>query len=87
MWHVPAHAYPRERAFEGFSKRDQSQSVFVEHGFDDEEVGTQNDGFPFLSVDRQGWWWIMCTCIHSLETESLVYEEYLVLTSRVPMPR
>jgi len=47
---------------EGFPKRDELKSVFVEHEIEDEEVGVQDDGFPILSVDRPGWWWVMHTC-------------------------
>merc|ERR1719361_1887684 len=36
---------------EGFPKRDELKSVFVE-----------DDGFPILSVDKPGWWWVMHTC-------------------------
>jgi elongation factor 3 len=47
---------------EGFPKRDELKSVFVEHEIEDEEVGVQDDGFPILSVDKPGWWWVMHTC-------------------------
>merc|ERR1711937_1088109 len=46
---------------EGFPKRDELKSVFVEHEIEDEEVGVQDDGFPILSVDKPGWWWVMHT--------------------------
>jgi elongation factor 3 len=47
---------------EGFPKRDELKSVFVEHEIEDEEVGVQDDGFPILSVDKPGWWWVQHTC-------------------------
>merc|ERR1711871_1346390 len=47
---------------EGFPKRDELRSVFVEHEIEDEEVGVQDDGFPILSVDKPGWWWVQHTC-------------------------
>eukprot|EP00439_Symbiodinium_sp_Y106_P059383 s2085_g8.t1 len=47
---------------EGFPKRDELKSVFVEHEIEDEEVGVQDDGFPILSVDKPGWWWVVHTC-------------------------
>merc|ERR1740123_631795 len=47
---------------EGFPKRDELKSVFVEHEIEEEEVGVQDDGFPILSVDKPGWWWVMHTC-------------------------
>merc|ERR1719482_201664 len=55
---------------DGFPKRDELKSVFVEHELEDEEVGVQDDGFPILSVDKPGWWWVMHTCndVYKLET-------------------
>merc|ERR1712176_259679 len=47
---------------EGFPKRDELKSVFVEHEIEEEEVGVQDDGFPILSVDKPGWWWVQHTC-------------------------
>jgi elongation factor 3 len=46
---------------EGFPKRDELKSVFVEHEIEEEEVGVQDDGFPILSVDKPGWWWVQHT--------------------------
>merc|ERR1711887_396220 len=43
---------------EGFPKRDELKSVFVEHEIPEEEVGVQDDGFPILAVDKPGWWWV-----------------------------
>merc|ERR1719169_391982 len=55
---------------EGFPKRDELKSIFVEHEIEEEEVGVQDDGFPILSVDKPGWWWVMHTCndVYKLET-------------------
>merc|ERR1719161_2200724 len=53
-------AIAREQ-LEGFPKRDELRSVFVEHEIEDEEVGVQDDGFPILSVDKSGWWWVQHT--------------------------
>merc|ERR1712070_1071975 len=47
---------------EGFPKRDELKSIFVEHEIEEEEVGVQDDGFPILSVDKPGWWLVMHTC-------------------------
>merc|ERR1719215_38684 len=60
---------------EGFPKRDELKSVFVEHEIEDEEVGVQDDGFPILSVDKPGWWWIMHTCNDIYKLENKVTEE------------
>merc|ERR1719389_267786 len=46
---------------EGFPKRDELKSVFVEHEIEDEEVDVQDDGFPIFSVDKPGWWWVLHT--------------------------
>merc|ERR1719145_544171 len=46
---------------EGFPKRDELKSVFVEHELEEEEVGVQDDGFPIFSVDKPGWWWVLHT--------------------------
>jgi len=55
---------------EGFPKRDELRSIFVEHEIEEEEVDVQDDGFPILSVDKPGWWWVMHTCndVYKLET-------------------
>mmetsp|Transcript_1930 Transcript_1930/g.4896 ORF Transcript_1930/g.4896 Transcript_1930/m.4896 type:complete len:1044 (-) Transcript_1930:313-3444(-) len=57
---------------EGFPKRDELKSVFVEHEIEEEEVGVQDDGFPILSVDKPGWWWVMHTVneIYKCETKA-----------------
>jgi len=47
---------------EGFPKRDELRSIFVEHEIEEEEVGVQDDGFPIFSVDKPGWWWVVHTC-------------------------
>jgi elongation factor 3 len=54
---------------EGFPKRDELKSVFVEHEIEEEEVGVQEDGWPILSVDKPGWWWVQHTVndIYNLE--------------------
>merc|ERR1712038_1978259 len=55
---------------EGFPKRDELKSIFVEHEIPEEEVGVQDDGFPILSVDKPGWGGVMHTCndVYKLET-------------------
>ena len=60
---------------EGFPKRDELKSVFVEHEIEDEEVGVQDDGFPILSVDKPGWWWVVHTCNDIYKLEPPVKEE------------
>merc|ERR1719198_865856 len=60
---------------EGFPKRDELKSVFVEHEIEDEEVGVQDDGFPILSVDKPGWWWVQHTCNDLYHLEPPVSED------------
>merc|ERR1711981_1051399 len=60
---------------EGFPKRDELKSVFVEHEIEDEEVDVQDDGFPILSVDKPGWWWVKHTCNNIYKVEPKVEEE------------
>merc|ERR1719502_276307 len=60
---------------EGFPKRDELKSIFVEHEIEDEEVGVQDDGFPILSVDKPGWWWVQHTCNDIYKVEEKVAEE------------
>jgi len=60
---------------DGFPKRDELKSVFVEHEIEEEEVGVQDDGFPILSVDKPGWWWVMHTCNDIYKMEKPVSEE------------
>merc|ERR1711871_1846840 len=60
---------------EGFPKRDELRSVFVEHEIEDEEVGVQDDGFPILSVDKPGWWWVQHTCNDVYKIENPVGED------------
>merc|ERR1712070_754337 len=60
---------------EGLPKQDELKSVFVEHEIEEEEVGVQDDGFPILSVDKPGWWWVMHTCNDLYHLEVPVTEE------------
>merc|ERR1719486_1434991 len=60
---------------EGFPKRDELKSIFVEHEIPEEEVDVQDDGFPILSVDKPGWWWVMHTCNDVYKVEIPVTEE------------
>merc|ERR1712149_99115 len=39
------------------------------------EVGVQDDGFPILSVDKPGWWWVVHTCNDVYKMENPVTED------------
>jgi len=60
---------------DGFPKRDELKCIFVEHEIEEEEVDVQDDGFPILSVDKPGWWWVMHTCNDIYKMEKKVDEE------------
>jgi elongation factor 3 len=60
---------------DGFPKRDELKSIFVEHEIPEVEVGVQDDGFPILSVDKPGWWWVMHTCNEVYKMETPVVED------------
>merc|ERR1712048_587640 len=60
---------------EGFPKRDELKSIFVEHEIEEEEVDVQDDGFPIFSVDKPGWWWVVHTCNETYKLENKVTEE------------
>merc|ERR1711967_230404 len=56
-------------------KQDELKSVFVEHEIEEEEVGVQDDGFPILSVDKPGWWWVRYTVNETYQVTPKVTEE------------
>jgi elongation factor 3 len=60
---------------EGFPKRDELKSIFVEHEIEEEEVDVQDDGFPIFSVDKPGWWWVRHTCNEHYKMDPPVSEE------------
>ena len=39
------------------------------------QVGVQDDGFPILSVDKPGWWWVVHTCNDIYKLEPPVKED------------
>jgi elongation factor 3 len=67
-----------QEKLEGFPKQDELKSVFVEHEIEEEEVGVMDDGFPILSVDKPGWWWVMHTCNDIYKLETPVTEEQCI---------
>merc|ERR1719230_1062787 len=60
---------------DGFPKRDELRSIFVEHEIEEEEVDVQDDGFPIFSVDKPGWWWVVHTCNDVYKMETPVTED------------
>jgi len=60
---------------EGFPTRAELLSIFVEHEIPEEEIGVQDDGFPILSVDKPGWWWVQHTVNDIYHVKPQVSEE------------
>ena len=49
---------------EGFPKRDELKTVFVEHEIEEREVGEDDSGFPILNIDLCGIDWVVDCCNH-----------------------
>ena len=47
---------------EGFPKRDELRTVFVEHEIQEREVGEDDKGFPILNIDLCGIDWVVDCC-------------------------
>merc|ERR1712070_1248969 len=56
---------------EGFPKRDQLKTVFVEHEIQEREVGEDEKGFPILNIDLSGVEWVVdcCNNVYNLENK------------------
>ena len=54
---------------EGFPKRDELKTVFVEHEIQEREVGEDEKGFPILNIDLCGVDWVVdcCNKIYNLD--------------------
>ena len=47
---------------EGFPKKDQLRTIFVEHEIQEMEVGEDDKGFPILNIDLCGTDWVVHCC-------------------------
>merc|ERR1712100_902368 len=47
---------------EGFPKRDELKTIFVEHEIQEREVGEDESGYPILNIDLTGTEWVVDTC-------------------------
>merc|ERR550514_2102409 len=47
---------------EGFPKRDELKTIFVEHEIQEREVGEDEDKFPILNIDLTGIEWVVDAC-------------------------
>ena len=56
---------------EGFPKRDELKTVFVEHEIQEREVGEDEKGFPILNIDLCGVDWVVdcCNKVYMLQPE------------------
>ena len=54
---------------EGFPKRNELKTVFVEHEIHEREVGEDDKGFPILNIDLNGVEWVVDCCNHVYQLE------------------
>lgn len=47
---------------EGFPKRDELKTVFVEHEIDEREIGEDEEGYPIFNIDLCGIDWVVDCC-------------------------
>jgi elongation factor 3 len=60
---------------EGFPKRDELKTIFVEHEIQEREVGEDEAGWAILNTDLKGIDWVVDTCNHVYEMETPVTRE------------
>ena len=66
---------------EGFPKRDELKTVFVEHEIHEREVGEDDKGFPILNIDLCGVDWVVDCCNEVYKLEPCLF----TLSSRVEL--
>jgi elongation factor 3 len=49
---------------DGFPKKDELRTIFVEHEIPEREVGEDAEGFPILNIDLNGIDWVVDACIN-----------------------
>merc|ERR1719482_2630314 len=60
---------------EGFPKRDELKTIFVEHEIQEREVGEDEAGYPILNIDLKGIDWVVDTCNNVYKMEPQVTPE------------
>ncbi len=60
---------------EGFPKRDELKTIFVEHEIQEREVGEDESGFPILNIDLNGVDWVVDCCNFVYKMEPPVKKE------------
>merc|ERR1712100_362535 len=54
---------------EGFPKRDELRTIFVEHEIQEREVGEDENRYPILNIDLSGIDWVVDTCNNVYEMQ------------------
>jgi len=67
-------AIAREQ-IEGFPKKDELRTIFVEHEIVEREVGEDDKGFPILNIDLNGIDWVIDCCNNVYEMQPPVTRE------------
>merc|ERR1711966_260030 len=67
-------AIEREQ-IEGFPKRDELRTIFVEHEIQEREVGEDEEKFPILNIDLSGIDWVVDACNNVYHVEPKVTRE------------
>jgi len=60
---------------DGFPKRDELKTIFVEHEIQEREVGEDEAGYPILNIDLKGIEWVVDTCNNVYKMEPQVTAE------------
>ena len=60
---------------EGFPKRDELKTIFVEHEIQEREVGEDNEGYPIFNIDLCGIEWVVDCCNEVYKMEPKVTRE------------
>ena len=60
---------------EGFPKKDELKTIFVEHEIAEVEVGEDEKGFPIMNIDLCGVDWVVYSCNHIYKVDPLVTRE------------
>ena len=63
---------------EGFPKRDELKTIFVEHEIQEREVGEDENRYPIMNIDLCGTDWVVDTCNNVYELAEPVTREQVV---------
>merc|ERR1711937_1063994 len=67
-------AISREQV-EGFPKKDELKTIFVEHEIQEREVGEDDKGYPIFNIDLSGIEWVVDCCNNIYQMEPPVNKE------------